>query len=121
MQVSMSEMSSTGARMAAEALREAGHTVHTSHEPDATGFGCTGMYGNPCPLEAVPIDVAVAVRPARLPIPRLDEWVRCAVHRHVPLVVAGAVTANPFGPWTTAECSVAEVVEAAEAAVRTSQ
>jgi hypothetical protein len=119
MQVLMSETSSPGARIAAEALREAGHTVHTCHVADATGFRCTGMRGNPCPVETVSIDVAVDVRSAPLPIPRLDEdGVRCAVHRHVPLVVAGAVTTNPFGPWTTVECSVADVVESAEAAMR---
>jgi hypothetical protein len=69
---------------------------------------------HPCPLETVSIDVVVDVRPAALPIARLHEdGVQCAVNRHIPVVVSGAVAANPFGPWTTAECSVAEVVEAA--------
>lgn len=118
MQILMPETSTTGARMAAEALREAGHHVHTCHEPDATGFLCRGMHGMPCPLEAIPIDVAVDVRPFPMPMPTLDEdGVRCAARRHIPLVVAGAVAANPFGPWTTVECSTANVVEAVETAV----
>ena len=118
MQVLMPETSTSGARMAADALREAGHDVHTCHEPDATGFLCTGMHGNPCPLEAFPIDVAVDVRPFPMPMPTLDEdGVRCAARRHIPLVVAGAVAANPFAPWTTVESSTIDVVEAVEAAV----
>jgi hypothetical protein len=118
MQVLMPETSTSGARMAADALREAGHDVHTCHEPDATRFLCTGMHGNPCPLEAFPIDVAVDVRPFPMPMPTLDEdGVRCAARRHIPLVVAGAVAANPFAPWTTVESSTVDVVEAIEAAV----
>jgi hypothetical protein len=117
MQVLMPEMSSTGGQMAAVALREAGHVVHTCHEPESRGFLCVAMHGNPCPLETTPIDVAVDVRPFPLPLPTIDEdGVRCAARRHIPLVVAGAVAANPFGPWTTVESSTADVVEAVEAA-----
>src|SRR5919108_201791 len=116
MQVLMPETSSTAARMAAKELREAGHVVHTCHEPAATGPSCVAMHDAPCPLEARPIDVAVDVRPVPLPMPRLDEeGVRCAIRRHIPLVVAGRVTANPFRPWTTAQCAAADVVETAEA------
>jgi hypothetical protein len=117
MQVLMPETSSTGARMAADALREAGHVIHVCHEPKAGGFLCTAMHDNPCPLEAFPIDVAVDVRPFSMPMPTLaEDGVRCAARRHIPLVVTGAVAANPFAPWTTVESSTADIVDTVETA-----
>jgi hypothetical protein len=106
--------------MAATALREAGHTIHVCHDPENNDFLCTGMHGNACPLEAVPIDVAVDVRPFPLPMPTLEEdGIRCAVRRHIPLVVAGETSTNPFAPWTTAEACGANIVESVETAVTT--
>ena len=120
MRVMMPETSSMGAAVAARVLREAGHDVYTCHESDDRGFACGALRGRPCPLEEVPIDVAVDVRPYGLPMPRLnEEGVRCAARRHIPLVVAGAVEHNPFRDWTTAEQAGVEVVAAAEAAAAT--
>jgi hypothetical protein len=117
MDVLMPETSSTQAGVAAAALREAGHVVHTCCDPSATGFMCKGMHGNACPLETAAIDVALDVRSFALPIPRLaEEGVRCAARRHIPVVMAGAVAGNPFKPWTSAECSTEDVVATVEAA-----
>lgn len=117
MHVLMPEITTTNARVAAEALRGAGNVVHVCHDTGSTGFACTALRGNPCPLEVAPIDVAVDVRPVAslTPLPT-EDGVRCAARRHVPLVVAGAVTANPFRPWTTVESPGPEVVEAVEVA-----
>ena len=117
MQVLMSEAASTIARLAADALTDAGHVVHACREPGMTGFACIALRGRPCPLETHPIDVALALRPYAVSTPLVSEdGVRCAARRHVPLVVAGAVPPNPFTPWTTVEHPGFDVVDAVETA-----
>jgi hypothetical protein len=115
MQVLMSHVSSPAGRDAAERLRASGHTVHTCYTPGSTGFACVALRGDDCPLESHPIDVALAVRshPSSTPLLR-EDGIRCAVRRHVPLVVAGAVAPNPFSPWTTVERDGPDVVTAVE-------
>lgn len=117
MHVLMPETMSNSARLAAEALSGAGHVIHVCHDTGSAGFACTALHGNPCPLETEPIDVAVDVRPFASPTPLpTEDGVFCAARRQVPLVVAGATTANPFRRWTTAEYPGPEVVEAVEVA-----
>jgi hypothetical protein len=117
MHVLMPEITSTRARAAAGALSGAGHVVHVCHDTGSTGFACNALRGNPCPLEVAPIDVAVDVRPLASPTPLpTEDGVLCAARRHVPLVVAGEITANPFRPWTTVEHPGSEILEAVELA-----
>lgn len=117
MQVLIAHVASPAARDAADALQAAGHQVHACHEPGATGFACVALRGDDCPLESQPIDVALAMRshPSAMPL-LAEDGVRCAVRRHVPLVVAGAVAPNPFAPWTAVERPGPEVVGAVEEA-----
>jgi hypothetical protein len=117
MQVLMTEIASATAQRAADTLTGAGHVVHACREPGMTGFACVALLGRPCPLEAHPIHVALAVRPYPISTPLVSEdGVRCAARRHVPIVVAGAVSPNPFAPWTTVQQPGFDVVDAARSA-----
>lgn len=108
----MTDTITAESQQAAEALRAGGHDVVTCHEPGDTGTACSALRGRPCPLEAAAVDVAVTVRTApvedRLP---LEEGVRCAVRRRVPLVVVGATAKQPYGPWTSVQSEGLDAVD----------
>jgi hypothetical protein len=102
------------------ALVGAGHHVSRCHEPGAAPFPCQGLDDHTrCPLDQDDTDVAVLVR--RHPWPRpmpLEDGVRCALQRHIPLVVTGRLAGSPYQAWTTLEIDdptqvVAAVEEAA--------
>jgi hypothetical protein len=83
-------------------LTGAGHAVVRCHEPGEAAFPCKALRSNDCPLERGDVDVAITVRsrPRSQPAPH-EDGVRCALQRHVPLVVAGSPVLNPFEPWAT--------------------
>ncbi|HEX5614522.1 MAG TPA: hypothetical protein VFZ83_05155 [Acidimicrobiia bacterium] len=85
---------------AVEELEHAGHAVHRCHEAGVAAFPCKGLDGDACPMDGAPIDVALTVRsrPRSQPAPH-EDGVRCALQRHIPLVVAGSKVLNPFEPW----------------------
>jgi hypothetical protein len=84
-------------------LERAGHRVLFCHEPGRPAFPCNAIaeHGK-CPLDTVPIDVALDVRPRprSQPAPR-EDGVTCAIRRHVPLVVAGPAALNPYDGYAT--------------------
>lgn len=88
---------------AEELLRRSGHEVSRCVEPDAAAFPCNGMLSGSCPLEDQVIDAAVLVRTdlADTRTPR-EDGARCALRRHVPLVLAGNVDGSPYASWATA-------------------
>lgn len=60
------------------------------------------MIRGSCPLEDKVIDAAVLVRSelADIRTPR-EDGARCALRRHVPLVLAGDVEDSPYADWAT--------------------
>ncbi len=83
-------------------LQELGHAIHRCTDHDADAFPCNGMVSGSCPLEHEPIDAAVLVRTelADMASSR-EDGARCALRRHVPLVLAGDVEASAFRDWAT--------------------
>jgi hypothetical protein len=84
-------------------LERAGHRVLFCHEPGYAAFPCNAIAEDrTCPLDAVPVDVTLDVRPRprSQPAPR-EDGVTCAIRRHVPLVVAGPAALNPFDDYAT--------------------
>jgi hypothetical protein len=67
------------------------------------GDGCAGMPGRAgCPLDVEPVDVAVDVRgPLGGTATEMEDGVRCAVRRGVPVTVVGPVDGASFEPWVT--------------------
>ena len=118
--VLMAEADSAPARQVADALTEAGHAVHPCHDRDEVGLACAALRGRGCPLEDRPVDIAVLVRPRTRPEPTLvEQGALCAARRRIPLVVGGAVGADPYRQWAAAEqegTALLELVEAAAAA-----
>jgi hypothetical protein len=102
-------------------LVEAGHRIVRCHEPGHAAFPCNALVaGHACPLEGVPVDVALDVRlHARThPTPTEDGAV-CAIRQHVPLVVAGPDVLNPFEAYATATVARDDdIVDAVERAAR---
>jgi hypothetical protein len=86
-----------GAHQFAE-LSTAGHELARCQEPGITGFRCHGLDGpGHCPLDAKPVDVAVAVRTASPQEIGGDErGVTCALRRRVPVVVVSQF-GHPYG------------------------
>jgi len=83
-------------------LRASGHEVERCIDADAASFPCNGMLSGECPLEHRVIDAAVLVRTelADTRTPR-EDGARCALRRHVPLVLAGDVDSSPYADWAT--------------------
>jgi hypothetical protein len=111
-----------GADDASEQLRQAGHNAVRCHEPGSPSFPCNAIAsGETCPLESSPVDVAVDVRPRprSQPAPR-EDGVQCAIKQHIPLVIVGSETLNPFADYATvivgADSDVAAACEQAAAA-----
>lgn len=110
----MPETASPQARLVATELEAAGHTIWRCH--DEAGPACRAVQGRPCPLEAVPIEVAVTARPWAAPAPLpTEDGILCATRRRLPIVVAGAARGHPFRAVATVEegsASVAAVIDA---------
>jgi hypothetical protein len=95
-------------------LRASGHEVERCVDVDAAAFPCNGMLSGECPLEHQVIDAAVLVRSdvTDTHTPR-EDGARCALRRHVPLVLAGDVDGSPYADWATEiSTSVADLPEA---------
>lgn len=104
----MPEAASPQARSVAAQLEAAGHHVWRCR--DDAGAACRAIQGQPCPLDAAPIEVAVAVRPWASPEPLpTEDGILCATRRHLPVVIAGAARGHPFRAAATVEESTAEV------------
>ena len=112
--------SEPGAAVVAQSeLEAAGHIVHRCHEPAANAFPCNAIAeGRRCPLETASIDVALDVRRRPRSEPTVyEDGVSCALHHHVPTVVAGPAALSPFDGYATATLNrTYDVVETCEAA-----
>jgi hypothetical protein len=87
-------------QQAVESLRADDVRVLQCHEPGEPAFPCNALIeGRTCPLD-VPFDVVLTVRGRPLPRPAEGEMgVVCALRHHIPLVVAGMATHNPYSAW----------------------
>lgn len=98
------------------AIEAAGHTVHRCYEPGQRGFPCVAVSGEPCPLDG-PIDVAFL---HRLPMtPRatpLEDGIRCAVRKDVPVVEASPSLLDPFETFVDAWVGDGDLIETLEGA-----
>lgn len=86
----------------ANELEAGGCAVRRCHEPGEPAFPCNALVeGRVCPLDAG-FDVVVTVRARAASEPTQAEMgVVCALHRGIPLVVAGVGSSRPFGPWAS--------------------
>ncbi len=112
------EPTPAGAASLAADLRAAGHDVVRCHPADGPAFPCSGLTQEGCPLEAGPVDVAIAVRDEATPVPNADEaGITCAARTGLPIVVVGPDGPNPFAPWAEACHDPADLAEACDRAV----
>ena len=100
-------------------LVEAGHVVLRCHERGQPTFPCRGIAdAESCPLNSHTVDVALTVR-SRVrsqPAPS-EDGVRCALMKHVPLVVAGPSALDPYDGFETRVLDrTYDIVETCEAA-----
>lgn len=105
---------------AARNLQAVGHEVFWCHEPGERVFPCGGLVrGSTCPLVSERIEVALTVRsePDGRILP-LEDGVACVLRCHVPLVVAGAPSGNPYEGLHTLVVDGDDVVGACEQAAR---
>jgi hypothetical protein len=86
-------------------LVSAGHQVVRCHGADEPAFPCRGMSEGQCPLDQGDVEVAVIVQSEDPPVgagDSADDGGRCALRRHIPLVVSGGGNPSPLGPWASA-------------------
>lgn len=111
MQILMTEIVTDRARTAASLLEARGHEIVTCGDGTERAVACAALRGDPCPLEAHNVDVALHVD--REDAASLaDEGVLCALRRFLPLVVATddpASPGEPFGRWATSVCDLDEL------------
>lgn len=114
MDVLVPDTRSAAAAEVAEGLRARGHRVHACVQ-DPADEPCAEVSAGLCPLDAAPIDVAVAV--GRPPDSQLADGAVCAVRRLLPLVLVGAPAEHPLERWTSARADVAGEVASTVAEV----
>ncbi len=84
-------------------LAEAGHQVVRCRDVDAPAFSCRGIETGDCPLDVGDVDAALLVGGGD---PENgngvgEDGARCALRRHVPLVVAGLEDDSPLNSWAS--------------------
>ena len=81
----------------------AGHEVVRCHGADEPAFPCRGLTVDQCPLDAGDVSVAVMVQSAEGPAvgDAAEDGARCALRRHIPLVVAGTGEGSRLDEWAT--------------------
>lgn len=82
-------------------LVEAGHIVTRCHGADEASFPCRGLTEQ-CPLDEADVDAAVIVRAPSPDVGAGEEGARCALRRHIPLVIAGDTGHSPLSVFATA-------------------
>lgn len=82
----------------------AGHQIVRCHGADEPAFPCRGMTDRHCPLDDGDVGVAVMVHSTGgSPVhDAVEDGARCALRRHVPLVVAGPPDRTRLDEWASA-------------------
>jgi hypothetical protein len=106
---------------AATELTAAGHTIARCHAQDEPSFPCRGLTADACPLDDGDVDAVVVVRSAEEGSgpdrASGEDGARCALRRHIPLVLAGAAGRSPLEAFAAAvSTGPDELVEAVEGA-----
>jgi len=105
---------------AALQLAEAGHTVARCHSQDEASFPCRGLSAHVCPLDEGDVDAVVVVRAGEAPEGPEREFgedgARCALRRHIPLVLAGETGRSPLGAFAAAISEADGLVDVVEKA-----
>jgi hypothetical protein len=86
-------------------LVEAGHQVVRCHDEGAPAFPCRGMESGDCPLDVGDVDAALLVGGGGDPATddrAGEDGARCALRRHIPLVVIGLADGSSLKPWASA-------------------
>jgi hypothetical protein len=114
MRVLVLESEPGAADAAVAALERNGHAVARCHDPGDLAFPCRAIDDlSRCPLNRTPIDVAVTIRgEERWTTSELEDGVACAIRARVPLVIGGAVAANPYRRWATLTMHDEDIVAA---------
>jgi hypothetical protein len=100
MDILVTEAIAGAAASATEQLEAAGHRVHRCHEPSGATFPCAGLGGEGCPLDLVPIDLVLTVRPHLRTSPApTEDGVTCGLRRRVPVAIHGQTLMNPYAPY----------------------
>jgi hypothetical protein len=87
-----------------EKLEADGHAVDHCHDPGEAPFPCNGLIeGRGCPLDGGEVEVAVLIT-GDAP-PGADDGARCALRRHIPLVLVGD-TQTHYDGWAATQASV---------------
>lgn len=96
----------------------AGHEIVRCHGADEPAFPCRGMGEHGCPLDEGDVAVAVMVQADEGGTigDAAEDGARCALRRHIPLVVAATPAGSKLDEWATAVVddhgSVAATVDA---------
>lgn len=82
----------------------AGHEIVRCHGADEPAFPCRGLTHDQCPLDDGDVAVAVMVQSTDGPPmgDAAEDGARCALRRHIPLVVTGSPTGSRLDEWATA-------------------
>lgn len=82
----------------------AGHEIVRCHGADEPAFPCRGLTVDQCPLDAGDVSVAVMVQSDDGPPvgDAAEDGARCALRRHIPLVVAGTPAGSRLDEWAAA-------------------
>jgi hypothetical protein len=103
LQVLVVESSPGAADDACDELVAAGHEVRRCFDRDAEPFPCNGIAeGRKCPFDDGRVDVAISVR--QFPHARtssMEDGLRCAIRKRVPVVLAGANVNSPYANYAT--------------------
>ena len=93
----------------------AGHEIVRCHGADEPAFPCRAMNGHECPLDSGDVAVAVMVNATDGPAAHdaAEDGARCALRRHIPLVVAGPIDGSPLGAFASAVVAEHAAVAAA--------
>ncbi len=116
MRVLLLEIEPGSAAAEASQFEAAGHEVARCRESADDHFTCDGITdGRQCPLEERVVDVAVVVGDAAASDAVARDGVRCALRRHVPLVIAGDA-ATPYADFAAAVAGPDDLLATAETA-----
>jgi hypothetical protein len=121
MEILVTEGTPGAATFASELLTAAGHRVHRCYESSAHTFPCVALGPDGCPLDQVPMDLVLTVRPHIRTSPGpTEDGVACGLRRHVPVAISGQSVLNPYAAFG-AEAMEGDLVDECERIARSNR